>query len=68
MQCQGYKVNMGSMLGHGGPRTSACDFKPKFRVFINPPKADDDGTKVVCDLCQRFTYGTFRYEELKPLT
>lgn len=40
-----------------------CKWNAQYRVFINPPKKDDSGNKVLCDICAN-SYRGFRKEKL----
>lgn len=44
-----------------------CKSRPRYRVFVNPPRGDDDGTVLLCEDCNRFDYVGFRRERLQTV-
>ena len=62
--CRGNAMSLGAYFLEGRRVHQACKNPPKFRVFVNPPNANNDGTVLLCDHCNRFDYQAFRREPL----
>lgn len=55
-RCSGGRMNLGAYFMQGRRVWEPCDRPPAFRVFVNPPRGEDDGTSLLCDHCNRNDY------------
>ena len=62
MNCQHTKLDTFAFFAGCQRKSVPCEGEAKWRVSVNPPKNGNDGTVLLCDNCNRFSYQTFPRE------
>lgn len=65
VQCEDTHLDMFSELA-GERRLIRCTRVAKWEVAMNPPSADNDGKRRLCDLCNSGSLVGFTRERIKP--